>query len=148
MALPSGMATFVLTFGAAAVLGEDEPLSMAVTVTAATNAIWTATGQPFLYKPQTAIAPIGQQGSMTLISPDQAGFANAAGQQLRNWTYAVHTAYLDATGAQVASVDTNLAYLASMGPSVDLDLTVPVTTSAGVTVNVASSSGYDGGTEY
>lgn len=142
MALPTGIATFQLTFGAAAVLGADEPLGMRITVAAATNAIWTATGQPFLIKKQTATAAVGQSGSIVLISPDQAGFADSNGNPVRNWTYAVHLDYLDGQNNTVTSADKNFAYTTSMGATVDLDLTVPVSTSAGVVVNVPTGNGF------
>jgi hypothetical protein len=141
MAYPNGISTFTLTFGAAAVLGADEQLGMKITVTASTNAIWSATGQPFLIKTQTASAPVGQSGSITLISPDQAGFVNAYGVAVRNWTYAVHLDYVDAQNNTVGSADKNFAYLASMGSTIDLDTTVPVSTSAGVTVDIPAGSG-------
>lgn len=150
MALSTGMATFTLTFGIAGVLGEDEDLGMRVTATAATNAIWQATGRPFLLKPQVQTADIGQAGQITLISPDQDGFVNAYGQQVRNWTYLLHIEYFDESGV-IASVDKNFAYLTSMGSTLDLDLTVPVSTSAGVVVDIptgGAGGGYDGGTVY
>src|SRR5438094_302484 len=132
MALPTGIATFQLTFGAAAVLGADEPLGMRITVAAATNAIWTATGQPFLIKKQTATAVVGQSGSITLISPDQTGFRNPNGDPIPNWTYSVGIDYLDAGGNTVTSTAKTLAYTAAIGSVVDLDLTIPVSTSTGV----------------
>jgi hypothetical protein len=148
MALPTGMKQFTLTFGPAGVLGIEEPLAVRATVVSASNALWLATGQPFLLKPQVATADLGQAGSMTLISPDQDGFSNGLGQQLRNWTYAVHLDFLDSNGTVVASADKNFAYLTSMGSSIDLDLTTPVSSNAGVVVDIPTSNVYDGGTEY
>jgi hypothetical protein len=139
MALPAGMTTFTVTFGVAGVLGIDEPLGMNVTATASTSAIWAATGQPFLRKPQTATAPVGQSGSMTLINPDQTGFINSLGQQVRNWTIAFDIEYVDAAGKSISKASKNLAYLTTMGSPIDLDLTIPVSTSAGVVVNIPAT---------
>jgi hypothetical protein len=136
--LPAGMDTFEVTFGAAGVLGRAEDLSIELEFYASTNAIWAETGQPFLRKPQTANAPLGESGSAVLISPDQDGFVNASGNPIKGWTYHAVAHFRDASGQQVDEVEFNFAYLASMGPSIDLDMTVPVTTSAGVVVNLPS----------
>lgn len=136
MALPAGMTVFQVTFGVAGVLGVEEPLGMNITATASTSAIWAATGQPFLLKKQAATAPVGQSGSMTLINPDQDGFINSFGQSIRNWTIAFEIVYVDAGGNKVGSAAKNLAYLTSMGSPIDLDLTIPVSTSAGVVVDI------------
>lgn len=140
MALPTGMNSFVLTFGVAGVLGADENLGMRVTVKAATNAIWGSTGQPYLNKEQTATAAVGQTGSITLINPDQDGFVDGNGNGLRNWTYAIHVDYIDYTGKVVSSSNKNLAYMTAMGSPIDLDLTIPVSTSAGVIVDIPDGS--------
>ena len=139
MALPAGMSTFTVTYGVAGVLGVEEPLGMKVTVEASTSAIWAATGQPFLLKKQTSTATVGQSGSMTIINPDQAGFINSLGQQVRNWTLAFTIEYIDAGNTVVGRASKNLAYLTSMGSPIDLDLTVPVSTSAGVVVDIPNA---------
>lgn len=127
MALPVGVTTATLAWGP---LGDylGVPFTAAtVTVWAAGDIVWSATGQPLLRSP---LVVQGVSGSIVLPTTGQPGFI-AGGAVITGWTY---TARIESPG----QVDRTVVFtLPVAGSTVDLDTLIPATAeSAGAVVTV------------
>lgn len=133
MARPAGVKTFNVTFGPAETLGTGMPLQMICSFTPATSAIWAVTGSPMIQYTEVASAPIGQNGTITLTEPDQDGFVDGTGNALKGWSYLADIQYKTADGTTVAHLSRSFTHTQAQG-DVDLDILIPVSTTAGTTV--------------
>lgn len=135
MALPSGIQTVEIRFGPAFSLATGRPLSMRVTVTPARSAVWAATGAPLIGMLESATAPAGDEGSITVPNPDQTGFTDGQGSTVRGWTYDITVEYLDDGTLASRAVSKTIGFAAS-NVTVDLDSMIPTTSSVGTVVYV------------
>ena len=128
MALPVGIETCEITIGPFTTF-RGEPVTGFVSITPSRALVWTATGTPILPKQEQIALDATGSGSIRLPCTDQDGFSDGAGHAVKDWTYTVECRLAGAPNPPAS------AFQVPSGPaSMDLDLSVPVSSSTGVTV--------------
>lgn len=143
MSFPPGVQLREVTFGVPFALANGDDLVMEVTFTPTRSMVWAATGAPAIARGFKATNSVGLQGSISVPVTDQAGWLDGNGGALsvaagaQTHLYVVDILYKDQSGTIIAKAPTrNLPLPAGDLSPVDLDLLIPVSTTAGVALSI------------
>lgn len=91
MAYPEGMQLVSVTVGSSLdFFGNHQPVKVSVAPVlggSAVRLIWEATGQPVVVTSREFTGEAGVAATFTVPNPDQGGFIDGAGNEVRNWSY-------------------------------------------------------------
>lgn len=140
MAMPAGITTRTLTFGAAFDLINGTDMSMQVLVDPSRSMVWRATGSPGIAIQQTFDAGDGLQHEMDVPITDQVGWGDGNGNLIdvsggkQSHLYRVTIKYLRNNRVVLTSESKWIAVPLGDGSPIDLDDLIPASGAGGATI--------------
>lgn len=140
MAMPAGITTRTLTFGAAFDLINGTDMSMQVLVDPSRSMVWRATGSPAIAIQQTFDAGDGLQHEMDVPITDQVGWGDGNGNLIdvsggkQSHLYRVTIKYLRNNRVVLTSESKWIAVPLGDGSPIDLDDLIPASGAGGATI--------------